>query len=326
MKKIIETKRLYMREMTQDDFDDLCKMLKDKDVMYAYEHAFDDEEAHEWLDRQIMRYRKYGFGLWAVILKETDEMIGQCGITMQDCGGEEVAEVGYLFCKEFWHQGYATESAVACKKYAFDTLGFDKVYSIIRDNNIASQNVAKRNAMKKVKTIVKHYYNMDMPHFAFCAEKNAMRRREREITEKEKIEQIIKKCSVCRIGMCDDEGIYIVPMNFGYTYDEKLTLYFHCANDGRKLRAIKDNPDVALEMDISDGIVGDEKACTYTCKYKSVMAWGKAKIVDETQEKISALKLIMKHQTGRSFDIQPDDTAGVTIFKITAERISAKGN
>lgn len=80
---ILETERLYLREMGQDDFEALCKILQDEDTMYAYEGAFNDMEAQEWLDRQISRYRKWGFGLWAVILKETDEMIGQCGLTMQ---------------------------------------------------------------------------------------------------------------------------------------------------------------------------------------------------------------------------------------------------
>ena len=80
---ILETKRLYLREMTQDDYGSLCKILQDEEVMYAYEHAFSDEEVQEWLDKQLARYREYGFGLWAVILKETDEMIGQCGLTMQ---------------------------------------------------------------------------------------------------------------------------------------------------------------------------------------------------------------------------------------------------
>lgn len=116
---IIETERLYLREMEQTDYSALCKMLKDWDVMYAYEHAFDDIEVQEWLKKQMKRYMDHGFGLWAVILKETDEMIGQCGLTMQDYNNKEVLEVGYLFQKAFWHRGYATEAAIACKEFAF---------------------------------------------------------------------------------------------------------------------------------------------------------------------------------------------------------------
>ena len=169
---ILETERLYLREMRQTDFGSLCRMLQDEEVMYAYEHAFSEAEAQEWLERQLQRYKEYGFGLWAVILKETDEMIGQCGLTMQDCNGEQVLEVGYLFMKEYWHHGYASEAAVACKQYAFDRLGAQEVFSIIRDSNLASQKVAKRNGMTLRSTFVKHYYGIDMPHLVFSVRKN----------------------------------------------------------------------------------------------------------------------------------------------------------
>lgn len=168
-KIILQTQRLSLREMGQDDFTALCRTLQDKEAMYAYEHAFSDDEVHTWLDRQQQRYRKDGFGLWAAILKETGEMIGQCGLTWQDWDGRQVLEVGYLFERAHWHCGYATEAAIACKQYAFDTLGAAEVFSIIRDNNIASQNVARRNGMVVRGTLVKHYYGMDMPHIVYGA-------------------------------------------------------------------------------------------------------------------------------------------------------------
>lgn len=167
---IFETERLIFRQMTKDDFDDLCEILQDKETMTAYEHAFSDQEVWEWLNRQIARYAQYGFGLWAAVLKQNGKMIGNIGLTMQKFGDSEVVEVGYLLNKKYWHNGYATEGAIACKNYAFDSLRVDKVYSIIRDNNFASQAVAKRNDMIQVGTELKHYYNMDMPHLVFMAQ------------------------------------------------------------------------------------------------------------------------------------------------------------
>lgn len=164
---IVETERLYLREMEQADYAALCKILQDEEVMYAYEHAFDDAETQEWLDKQIKRYREYGFGLWAVLLKETGEMIGQCGLTMQDCNKRQVLEIGYLFQKAFWHHGYAIEAAIACKEYAFEVLGADEVFSIIRDTNLASQKVARRNGMTMKGQFIKHYYGVEMPHLIF---------------------------------------------------------------------------------------------------------------------------------------------------------------
>lgn len=169
---ILETKRLYLRDMNQSDFSSLCKIMQDQDVMYAYEHAFDDVEVQEWLDRQITRYSDYGFGLWAVVLKETDEMIGQCGLTIQDYNNRQVLEVGYLFQKAFWHNGYASEAAIACKEYAFEILNADEVFSIIRDTNIASQNVAKRNGMTVTDRFIKHYYGVVMPHLVYSIKRS----------------------------------------------------------------------------------------------------------------------------------------------------------
>lgn len=169
---ILETKRLYLRELKQTDYSSLCKILQDQDVMYAYEHAFDDIETQEWLDRQITRYDDYGFGLWAVILKDTNEMIGQCGLTMQEFNDRQVIEVGYLFQKAFWHNGYASEATIACKEYAFNMLNADEVFSIIRDKNIASQNVAKRNGMTVTDRFTKHYYGFDMPHLVFSIKRD----------------------------------------------------------------------------------------------------------------------------------------------------------
>ena len=166
--RVLETGRLLLREMTGGDFPALCRMLRDPEVMYAYEHAFSEEEARDWLRRQRDRYARDGIGLWAVVEKCSGEMVGQCGLTWQDCGyPAPVLEVGYLLERAAWHRGYATEAARACRDYAFDRLGAGEVFSIIRDSNLPSQRVARRNGMEVRGMFVKHYYGVEMPHLIF---------------------------------------------------------------------------------------------------------------------------------------------------------------
>lgn len=168
---ILETERLTLREMRQSDYSALCKILQDEEVMVAYEGAFTDEEVQQWIDRQFKRYKEEGFGLWAVILKETNEMIGQCGLTMQDCEDKQVLEIGYLLQRAYWHQGYASEAAIACKEYAFEKLNAEEVFSMIRDTNIASQKVAIRNGMTVADQFMKHYRGVDMPHLLYSVKR-----------------------------------------------------------------------------------------------------------------------------------------------------------
>lgn len=167
MQMILETARLQLREMDFSNMEDLSSMLQDDKVMYAYNGAFSDEETWAWMQKQLQRYNEFGFGLWGVFLKNTDEMIGQCGITIQEYNKIQIPEIGYLFAYRHWHKGYATEAAIGCREYGFNTLGFDTMYSIIRDSNAASQRVALRNGMTPVDNIVKHYRGVDMPHIVF---------------------------------------------------------------------------------------------------------------------------------------------------------------
>ena len=169
---VLETNRLLLREMTLSDMSALSLILQDEKVMYAYNGAFNDKETLIWMQKQLQRYKDYGFGLWGVFLKDTNEMIGQCGITMQEYKATQVPEIGYLFAYKHWHNGYATEAAIACREYGFNTLRFDELYSIIRDTNIASQKVALRNNMSPIDSIVKHYRGVDMPHIIYCVRKD----------------------------------------------------------------------------------------------------------------------------------------------------------
>lgn len=169
---ITETGRLLIREMGQFDLDALCRIMCDEEVMQAtYESAFSVEEVQGWLNRHLKRYEDYGFGLWAVVLKETNEMIGQCGLTLQTWKDKEILEIGYLFQKAYWHKGYATEAAIACKEYAFTVLDASSVYSMVRDTHIASQNVAIRNGMKIIDKFTKNFRYVDMDFFLYSVDR-----------------------------------------------------------------------------------------------------------------------------------------------------------
>ncbi len=167
----LQTERLLLREMALADEPALRAIMQDEATMYAYNGAFTDAETREWLDRQLARYAEYGFGLWAMVLRETGDMIGQCGLTWQPWRDGKVLEIGYLLRRAYWGRGYATEAARACKTYAFEQLRADAVHSIIRDTNTASRRVAERNGMTVADEWTKHYRNMDMPHVLYRVER-----------------------------------------------------------------------------------------------------------------------------------------------------------
>lgn len=169
--EILRTKRLILREWTQSDLSNLGLFLKDKEVMYAYEQAFTEEEVKNWLNWILDSYKQYGYGLWAIVSLTTNEVIGECGLTQQRIDNEDYCEIGYHLRKKYWHQGYAIEAASAVKNYAFDFLGKEEVVSIVRDTNIPSMNVAIRNKMIVKKRLVKNYRKIAMPHYLFAVKK-----------------------------------------------------------------------------------------------------------------------------------------------------------
>lgn len=171
---MLETERLRMRELTARDLPALRAILMDDETMTAYEGAFDEAGVREWLAKQQHRYATDGFGLWAVELTETGEVIGQCGLTMQHILGEDVVEVGYLFNRAHWHNGYAVEAVLACRDDAFESLGVDRVWAQVRDTNLASMNVAIRLGMTVRGRFVKHYRGVEMPHLAFAVERDGV--------------------------------------------------------------------------------------------------------------------------------------------------------
>ena len=144
---ILETKRLILREMDQNDYNALYAVLADSDIMQHYPYTFDEARVRNWITRNKERYQKDGFGLWALVLKETGEMIGDCGITMQNIHGAMLPEVGYHIRADQQRKGYATEAAAACIRWAFEHYDFPAVYSYMKYTNIPSQKTAMKNGM-----------------------------------------------------------------------------------------------------------------------------------------------------------------------------------
>lgn len=125
--------------------------------------------------------------------------------------------------------------------------------------------------------------------------------------------------------MHDCEGLYIVPLNFGYLYNNgALTLYFHGAKEGRKINAIKNNPNIAFEADCEHKLIESDLACSYSFSYKSVIGSALAYVVENIEEKKLALSLIMKHQTGKEFSFDNNQVQRVLIFKAEVTNFSAK--
>ena len=140
---VLDTERLYLREMSADDFDSLKAVLGDPVNMQHYPYAFDDDRVSNWIDRNIQRYRTFGFGLWAVCYKETGEMIGDCGLTMQNIHGVIRPEIGYHIRRDMQRKGYAKEAAEAVRDMTFETLPFNEIYSYMKYTNEPSKKTAE---------------------------------------------------------------------------------------------------------------------------------------------------------------------------------------
>ena len=150
---ILETSRLLLREFVPQDADALVAVLGDPVAMQYYPAAFNRKGVEEWIERNRSRYQRDGHGLWAMVLKDSGDLIGDCGCALQEVEGTNHVEVGYHVRRGLWGKGYATEAAGACMQYAFTRLGVDRVISLIRPENLQSVRVAEKNGLTCEKII-----------------------------------------------------------------------------------------------------------------------------------------------------------------------------
>ena len=154
---------------------------------------------------------------------------------------------------------------------------------------------------------------------------NGLTRREREVTDINKIIEILDKSKVVRIGLVDGDEAYVVPMNYGYTYEnEKLTLYLHGARRGKKIDLMQKNPKVFFEMDCDIVPFEGEVACKYGITYSSIMGKGKATILENPEEKMQALTHLMKTQTNKDFEFTEKLVSVVAVIRIDVTEFTAK--
>ena len=153
-----------------------------------------------------------------------------------------------------------------------------------------------------------------------------MRRKDREVTDNKKINDIISKCHCCRLGFCDDKEVYIVPLNFGFVEtDGKRTFYFHGAKEGRKIDLISKTHSAGFELDTNYKLHEGDTACEYSASFLSVIGTGRVEFVEDREEKGAALQAIMFSNTGKSdWSFTDAMINSVCIFKLEVEKISCK--
>ena len=152
-----------------------------------------------------------------------------------------------------------------------------------------------------------------------------MTKRERQVTDPQRIRDILDQAKVLHLGLAVDNEPYVVPMKYGYTYENgNLVIYLHSAVRGKKLDMIRTNPKVFFELDCDRQPFEGVKPCQYGLVYSSVMGRGVARIVEDVEEKKQAMTVLMKTQTGKDFAFEDRLVSMVAVIRIDVEEYTAK--
>ncbi|WP_334096292.1 glutamine-hydrolyzing GMP synthase [Helicobacter typhlonius] len=246
---VCESECVFLRPYTQADFAALHKIVSDKETMYAWGQGFSKKQSQEWLDKQLAHYQQYGFGIWAIIEKQSDAIIGNAGLNHTEISlkgkTQKIVEIGYLLHRNFWGKGYGSEVARMCVKYGFETLGLEEVYCLIKEDNKASIKVAKRLEMQKVGEYPKPYKGKKINHLVFRLEKKVWQELENSTT------QGFKSCSLFKgvkqdsiVWMSHADKVESIPQGFRELAKSGNTHYCAIADSKRKIYALQFHPEV----------------------------------------------------------------------------------
>lgn len=152
-----------------------------------------------------------------------------------------------------------------------------------------------------------------------------MRRIDRQIVSLDGIQSVLSRCTAAVLSLCDGDTPYAIPLNFGFSRSgDTFTFYFHSAKEGKKLDIIRQNPTACLNVFRIDHLILSDTACSNSCAYESVIATGQVTLLDDPNDKASALQCILKHATKKDMDIPAEQLDHVCVYQLDAKTISGK--
>lgn len=148
-----------------------------------------------------------------------------------------------------------------------------------------------------------------------------MRRREKLVTEKAALEQILWQGQICQLAIPDQPVPYLVPMNYGY---RDGVLYFHCADHGRKMDLLRQQPQVSFCIIADPGVVAAEEACNWGARFRSVIGHGRVEFVENEADKVTALWLLMAQYSDEEFTFPSERVTATTVFRLIIDKMVGK--
>jgi RimJ/RimL family protein N-acetyltransferase len=166
---VLQTPRLWLREFRTDDVEALQAVLGDAETMQFYPAPYDRGRCAAWLEDNMQRYGRDGFGLYAMVLRETGELVGDCGPALRQIEERTEPEIGWHVRRDLWGRGLAPEAAAACRDHAFGTLALTRVTALVRPLNLPSRRVAEKIGM----AVQRRVTHAGQPHLLYVLERLA---------------------------------------------------------------------------------------------------------------------------------------------------------